>query len=243
MRDESTEFLCVSRHFRYSFGGSPADRLWRPDAGFPGLQRTNRANLLMRHVFAAARRSSPSTPVSAWATPGCSTRSRGPSRSCAWSTGVGASSALTWMTRSCASSRPRRLHSNCGCSGRSSVGGGCYTRVPVSAFPSPTCRSGEIGRRAGLKIPWGSPPVWVRFPPPAPAFAHLPACHSPQVSFAWAGQLGRHPPLAREGCPVSATRRQAEEIPPFGPRTSPPRTSLHPRRGAPSLGGGSMSQH
>ena len=23
----------------------------------------------------------------------------------------------------------------------------------------------------GLKIPWGSPPVWVRFPPPAPAFA------------------------------------------------------------------------
>ena len=34
--------------------------------------------------------------------------------------------------------------------------------------PILTCRSGETGRRAGLKIPWGSPPVWVRFPPPAP---------------------------------------------------------------------------
>ena len=34
---------------------------------------------------------------------------------------------------------------------------------------SPTSgRSGETGRRAGLKIPWGSPPVRVRFPPPAP---------------------------------------------------------------------------
>ena len=41
-------------------------------------------------------------------------------------------------------------------------------RVPIL-----TCRSGETGRRAGLKIPWGSPPVWVRFPPPAPAFAPL----------------------------------------------------------------------
>src|SRR4051812_16423664 len=29
-------------------------------------------------------------------------------------------------------------------------------------------RSGETGRRAGLRIPWGSPPVRVRFPPPAP---------------------------------------------------------------------------
>ena len=34
-------------------------------------------------------------------------------------------------------------------------------------------RSGETGRRAGLKIPWGSPPVRVRFPPPAPAVARL----------------------------------------------------------------------
>src|SRR4051794_29623367 len=30
-------------------------------------------------------------------------------------------------------------------------------------------RSGETGRRAGLKIRWGLPPVRVRFPPPAPA--------------------------------------------------------------------------
>ena len=29
-------------------------------------------------------------------------------------------------------------------------------------------RSGETGRRAGLKIRWGLPPVRVRFPPPAP---------------------------------------------------------------------------
>ena len=29
-------------------------------------------------------------------------------------------------------------------------------------------RSGETGRRAGLKIPWGLRPVRVRFPPPAP---------------------------------------------------------------------------
>src|SRR5262245_29273109 len=28
-------------------------------------------------------------------------------------------------------------------------------------------RSGETGRRAGLKIRWGLPPVRVRFPPPA----------------------------------------------------------------------------
>src|SRR5262249_33118728 len=34
-------------------------------------------------------------------------------------------------------------------------------------------RSGETGRRAGLKIPWGSPPVWVRFPPPAPRFLKI----------------------------------------------------------------------
>src|SRR5262245_53780039 len=32
-------------------------------------------------------------------------------------------------------------------------------------------RSGETGRRAGLKIRWGSLPVWVRFPPPAPSFS------------------------------------------------------------------------
>jgi hypothetical protein len=37
-----------------------------------------------------------------------------------------------------------------------------------------TGRSGETGRRAGLKIPWGSPPVRVRFPPPAPANSFYP---------------------------------------------------------------------
>jgi hypothetical protein len=31
-----------------------------------------------------------------------------------------------------------------------------------------TCRSGETGRRAGLKIPFPSLGVWVQFPPPAP---------------------------------------------------------------------------
>ena len=41
---------------------------------------------------------------------------------------------------------------------------------------APLCRrSGETGRRAGLKIPWGSPPVRVRFPPPAP----IPSMKSP----------------------------------------------------------------
>src|SRR5204863_2264256 len=34
-------------------------------------------------------------------------------------------------------------------------------------------RSGETGRRAGLKIPWGLHPVRVRFPPPAPAYLRL----------------------------------------------------------------------
>ncbi len=48
----------------------------------------------------------------------------------------------------------------------------CYTRShPILG------RSGETGRRAGLKIPWGSPPVWVQFPPPAPTT--LPPTHAP----------------------------------------------------------------
>src|SRR3990172_2072692 len=38
-----------------------------------------------------------------------------------------------------------------------------------NALPLVFCRSGETGRRARLKILWGLPPVWVRFPPPAPA--------------------------------------------------------------------------
>jgi hypothetical protein len=35
-------------------------------------------------------------------------------------------------------------------------------------------RSGEIGRRAGLKIQSGATRVWVRIPPPAPTFSKLP---------------------------------------------------------------------
>ena len=59
------------------------------------------------------------------------------------------------------------------------------------------CRSGETGRRAGLKIPWGLPPVWVRFPPPAPTLEGLSVIHpSPRkasirpiaaVSWLWPG--------------------------------------------------------
>src|SRR4030095_897607 len=50
------------------------------------------------------------------------------------------------------------------------------SRTLVGDCSSTTGRSGETGRRAGLKIPWGSPPVWVRFPPPALASACLPGC-------------------------------------------------------------------
>jgi hypothetical protein len=38
----------------------------------------------------------------------------------------------------------------------------CHTRATYHGR-----RSGETGRRAGLKIRWGLPPVRVRFPPPA----------------------------------------------------------------------------
>ena len=40
------------------------------------------------------------------------------------------------------------------------------------------------------------------FPPPAPAFAHPPACHAPEVSFGSASQS------AREGCPALNWRTQ-----------------------------------
>src|SRR6266850_6202319 len=38
----------------------------------------------------------------------------------------------------------------------------------------------EIPR--ALKIPWGSPPVWVRFPPPAPFFLSPLPCARPSPS-------------------------------------------------------------
>src|SRR6185503_9868687 len=40
-------------------------------------------------------------------------------------------------------------------------------RVVLPALCPSSCRSGETGRRAGLKIPFGSPRVRVRLPPPA----------------------------------------------------------------------------
>ena len=63
----------------------------------------------------------------------------------------------------------------------------------------------QVAPENPLKIPWGSLPVWVRFPPPAPAFAHLPACLFPQVSFGWAS------PVAREGC--APKRREESRTP------------------------------
>jgi hypothetical protein len=74
----------------------------------------------------------------------------------------------------------------------------CYTRGSFASFAFPMCRSGETGRRAGLKIPWGSPPVWVRFPPPAPFLNRLRPFDYPRSGVA---QLHR---AARvQVCPVS----------------------------------------
>ena len=55
-----------------------------------------------------------------------------------------------------------------------------YSGFDCLALTQP-CRSGEIGRRAGLKIPWGLPPVWVRFPPPAPLDSVAPLLRSWQA--------------------------------------------------------------
>ena len=48
---------------------------------------------------------------------------------------------------------------------------GCYTERAAPRRRHSSGRSGETGRRAGLKIRWALPPVWVRFPPPAPRAA------------------------------------------------------------------------
>src|SRR5215472_13542751 len=53
-----------------------------------------------------------------------------------------------------------------------------YCGFDLQVCPSHPCRSGETGRRAGLKIPWGLLPVRVRFPPPAPRFLRI---HAPIV--------------------------------------------------------------
>ena len=67
---------------------------------------------------------------------------------------------------------PRR--SGCRGVGSAGVGIALAGRLSVVHYrrskSASTRRSGETGRRAGLKIPWGSPPVWVRFPPPALCF-------------------------------------------------------------------------
>ena len=46
----------------------------------------------------------------------------------------------------------------------------CTDRAAGILRVTPSSRSGETGRRAGLKIPWGSLPVSVRFRPPAPNY-------------------------------------------------------------------------
>ena len=49
----------------------------------------------------------------------------------------------------------------------------CRGRAAGILRVTPSSRSGETGRRAGLKIPWGSLPVSVRFRPPAPTNQQL----------------------------------------------------------------------
>ena len=56
-------------------------------------------------------------------------------------------------------------------------------------------RSGETGRRAGLKIRWGLPPVWVRFPPPAPISQSLTRFRSSRL---WRDRASVCPECARE---------------------------------------------
>src|SRR5918994_951771 len=61
------------------------------------------------------------------------------------------------------------------------------------------CRSGETGRRAGLKIRWALPPVWVRPPPPAPTlttFASAPDVELRPSPFGYAAGFRHDPPRA-----------------------------------------------
>src|SRR5262245_49058664 len=72
-----------------------------------------------------------------------------------------------------------------GCDG---TGRGLAVCTALASLRSPfECRSGETGRRAGLKIPFGSPRVWVRPPPPAPRSQRVArsASRSLQPSSRW----------------------------------------------------------
>ena len=63
--------------------------------------------------------------------------------------------------------------------------------------PSGTAgRSGETGRRAGLKIPWGSLPVRVRFPPPAPSTIISSVSDVPSPAQESAVSSNKHSPFA-----------------------------------------------
>ena len=63
----------------------------------------------------------------------------------------------------------------------------------------PECRSGETGRRAGLKIPFGSHRVGVRLPPPAPPINDLQSPHRALIrSYGHRGQM-----LHRDLTPVN----------------------------------------
>jgi len=59
--------------------------------------------------------------------------------------------------------------------------------------------------RCLLKIPWGSPPVWDRFPPPAPAFEHLAGC----ARCLWKPQSGGMWP----SCACDESRRDVCHVP------------------------------
>jgi hypothetical protein len=80
-----------------------------------------------------------------------------------------------------------------------------YTGIPS------TCRSGETGRRAGLKIPRGASLVWVRFPPPAPLDSVAPLPRSWQATHSSLRSCARGPQTGRvEWCPERAQRVEGQ---------------------------------
>ena len=67
-------------------------------------------------------------------------------------------------------------------------------------------RSGETGRRAGLKIQWGSLLVWVRVPPPAPSSCCSVRAAAPRNNREELPRSGgAPPPIAGGGAPPTAT--------------------------------------